>query len=122
MVLHARHRGSAARPWKWHGKRVADRGGRTVGHEDQSIGQVQRFIDVVRDHDHGLVGFLPDTQQDVLQLEPRQRVELRERLVEEQEARLERQRSRQRHALLRPERQLDRAAGPPASAMPTSSR
>ena len=48
----------------------------------------------------------PDAQQRVLQLEAGQRVELRERLVEQQEARLERQRARQRHALLRAERQL----------------
>jgi len=48
---------------------ITDRRFRSVGHQDQPIRQIQRFIDVMRDHDDRLVSFLPDPQQRVLQLE-----------------------------------------------------
>ena len=62
---------------------------RTVRHQDEPIGEVQRLIDIVRHHDHSAAVLFPDLQQRVLQLETRQRVEHRERLVEQQEPRFD---------------------------------
>ena len=49
-----------SRPVERHRHALADRRGRPVGHEDQPIGQVERLVDVVRDHDDGLAGLFPD--------------------------------------------------------------
>ena len=68
---------------------LADGRFRAVGHQDQAVGEVQRFVDVVRHHHDDQLRLLPHAQQRVLQLEARQRVELRERLVEQEEPRLD---------------------------------
>jgi hypothetical protein len=77
VVLRVRqHSGTGARPRERHLQDVADGRLGPVGHQDQTIGEVKRLVDVMRDHHHRLARLLPDPQENVLQLEARQRVEL----------------------------------------------
>jgi hypothetical protein len=39
---------------------------RAVRHQNQTVGEIERLVDVVRHHDHGLAVMLPDLQQDIL--------------------------------------------------------
>ena len=61
--------GSASRPGERDTQDLADGGLRTVRHQYQPIGEVQRFVDVVRHHHDCLARMLPHAEQDVLQLE-----------------------------------------------------
>src|SRR5260221_6478669 len=58
-------------------------------HQHDAVGEQDRFVDVVGDHEHRLVGRGADLQQLVLDHAARQRVERTERLVEEQHLRLD---------------------------------
>src|SRR5439155_464487 len=60
-------------PWagEWHLERITNCGLGAVGHENQSVCEIERFVDVVGDHHDRVARFFPDTQQDVLQLESR---------------------------------------------------
>ena len=77
VVLGMREHGGRVRgPCERDAQDVANRRFRAVGHQDQPVRQIERLVDVVGHHHHGPAGFLPDAQQDVLQLESRQRIEL----------------------------------------------
>ena len=103
------------------GAHVADGGFRAVGHQNQAIGQIERLVDVVRHHHDGLARISQTRSSMSCSSKRVSESSMRERLVEQQEPRLHRQRPRQRHALLRAERQLGgtcRATSP----TPTRSR
>jgi hypothetical protein len=58
---------------------------RAAGHHGDALGQEQRLVDVMRDHQRRLARRRPRIDQHLLQLEARERVEHAERLVEEQD-------------------------------------
>ena len=62
----------------------------------------------MRDHEHGIPGRVPHLDQFFLNDSARQRIDLRERLVQEQNFRLDGKRSRQAYPLLHASRQGDR--------------
>ena len=92
--LHGQVRDHAAGPWREHHD--------AVGHED-------RLGDAVGDQHDGRGGTLPEAQE--LQVEPLagQRIERTERLVQEQDLRLERERPRERDTLAGAAGQLRRS-------------
>src|SRR5258708_6552267 len=96
--------------WTWKGYRqdLPDQRCRAVGHQNQTVRKIERLVDVVRDHDDNLAVLLPDVKEDVLQLVARHRVEHGKRFVEEQQPRVDRQGTRQRHALRGAEREFPR--------------
>jgi len=73
---------------------------RTVGHEDDAVGEIQGLIDVMRHHDNSLPRLFPNVQQLVLQIESGERVKHGERLIEQQKLRLDRKRPGHRNTLL----------------------
>ena len=101
---------AAARPGEGHVEDPSDRRRGTVGHHDDPIGELKGFVHVVGDHHDGFALGLPERDQLILQIHPRQRIEERKRLVEQQEPRLEREGPRDAGALLHPRRQLARVA------------
>jgi hypothetical protein len=89
------HAGSLARAWEGNREGVPEPRFRAIGHEQQPIGEVKRFVDVVGDHDYGVAGVLPYFEQRVLQVEAGEGIEHAERLIEQQIGWFERQRTRQ---------------------------
>ena len=75
-------------------------GTRTICHQHDAVGQINRFIDIMRDHEGGLACLQTDAAYFVLQRAARQRVECREGLVHEQDFRLDGKSARNAHALL----------------------
>src|SRR5690606_2007791 len=61
-----------------------DAGGGAVAHEDNTVREVDRLIDVVGDHHRGESFAIPEIDKDLLELELGEFVEHSERLVEEQ--------------------------------------
>ena len=59
----------------------------TVSHQHDPVGEVDRFVDVVRDHEHSLAGLLADAADLVLQGPARQRIERGERFVHQHDLR-----------------------------------
>ena len=80
-----------------------------VGHEHDFVGEIDRLVDVMRDHEHGLPGGGADAAHLVLQRAAGQRVERRERLVHHHDLRLDRQRTRNADALLHAAGEFGRA-------------
>jgi hypothetical protein len=78
------------------------------GAEDEhAVGEVHGLVDVVRDvHDRHAPVLAVDAEQDVLELRARERVDGRERLVEQQDLRAGDERACDRDALLHPARKL----------------
>ncbi|PYM77887.1 MAG: hypothetical protein DME03_02560 [Candidatus Rokuibacteriota bacterium] len=74
-----------------------------------AIGQDDRLIDVVRDHEHRAPTGRPHPDELVLDDPPREGVDLGEGLVEEQHLRLRRERAREPHPLPHTARQRRRA-------------
>ena len=77
-------------------------------HHDDAVGHRQRLFLVVRDHDRRDAEPLLQRADLAAQPHALQRVERRQRLVEQQQARRRRERARQRDALLLAARQLAR--------------
>ena len=77
-------------------------------HDDHARGQEDRLRDRVGDEDDGRAELLPDREQLEVQPLARHLVERAERLVHQQERRLERERARDRDALLHAARELPR--------------
>ena len=84
----------------------ADRGGGSVGHHHDAVGEEEGLIDVVRDHQHRGFLFPPDRQQFLLQLLLGDRIEGAERFIEHQHRWIDRQRPGDRHPLLHASRDL----------------
>ena len=80
-------------------------------HEDDQVGELRRFADVVGDDHDGLAERAEDGAQVVAQLGAHQRIQRAERLVEQQHLGVEEQRAHDRDALDLPARQLGRVAG-----------
>ncbi|MNS94377.1 hypothetical protein D3C72_1285920 [compost metagenome] len=74
------------------------------------VGQLDRFVDIVRDHDHGLAELALHLQELVLDALAVDRVDRTEGLVHQQHRRIGRQRADHADALLLPARQLARVA------------
>ncbi len=71
-----------------------------VGHQENLVGEIDRLIDVMGDHEGGLSGFETDAAHLVLQRAARQRIECRERLVHQHDFRRDRKCPRNADALL----------------------
>src|SRR5262249_1749628 len=78
----------------------------TRRHYDDSIGQLDRLVDVVRDEEYGLLLTLPHAYKLVLHPLARERVERREWLVHQQHARIDRERTSERDPLAHATRKL----------------
>ena len=87
-------------------------------HHQHAIRQHHGLVDVVRDQDQRRPRVVPEVEQMVLQVAPREGVERGERLVEQQHFRLRHQRARNRHPLRLPAGQFARP-GLALSARPT---
>ena len=70
-----------------------------VAEHDDAIGEEQRLLGVVGDEQRGKALALPERDDLGLHGDARQRVELAERLVEDEDFRIVDERARQRHAL-----------------------
>ena len=81
-----------------------------LAHHHQPVRQLQRLFLIVGDEHRGVAGAVVDLAQPFAQLLADLRVERAERLVEQQHARLDGQRPRQRHALPLAARELLRIA------------
>ncbi len=79
-----------------------------VAEDDDAVGQEQRFLDIVRDQQRGEALALPERHDFGLHGDARQRIELAERLVENEDPRIVHQRPCQRHPLRHAARQLVR--------------
>jgi hypothetical protein len=83
-----------------------------VGHHRDAIRDRERLARVVGHQDRGRLARAQGVRDLVAEVAPQRRVEVRERLVEEHHARLDRERARERHALLLAARQRVDARGP----------
>ena len=81
-------------------KHFADARRWTVGHHHDAIRKKNRFVDVVRHHQHGVAELLVDGHHRVLQMRTGERIERAEWLVEQQHLRLHRERAGEPDALL----------------------
>src|SRR5215471_2378608 len=79
---------------------------RALAHHDNSVAEEDRFVDAVRDEERGLLVLLPDAEQLVAHRLAGLRVERAERLVEEQDLRVDGERPRDADALPHAARQL----------------
>ena len=70
-----------------------------AAHHQHAVGQGDRLLQIVGDQQRGLAGALERLRQLALQHHAGLRVDRRERLVEQQHGRIDRERARQRHAL-----------------------
>ena len=70
------------------------------GHQHDFLPEVERLLDVVRDEQRRRVLLVPEPEEDVLHLLARDGVERRERLVHQQDVRLQQEGAREAHALL----------------------
>ena len=77
-------------------------------HHQHAVGQRHRLEQIVGDQQRGLAGALERLRQLALQHHAGLRVDRRERLVEQQHRRIDRERARQRHALAHAAGQLMR--------------
>ena len=77
-----------------------------VVHEHDVVGDLHRLLLVVRHEDRRHVHLVVQPAQPLAQLLPHARVERAERLVEQQHLRLDRERTRERHPLALPAREL----------------
>ena len=80
-----------------------------VGHQENLVGEIDRLIDVMGDHERGLPGLQANAAHLVLQRAARQRIERRERLVHQHDLRRDRERARNADALLHAAGQFRRA-------------
>ena len=98
-ALQRRQLRRAALPWT--GNIDAEIVSNAAVFDDQhAVGQRHGLGDVMGHQDRGKALIMPDTFEQPLHRDPRQRIERAERLVEGKNARLADQRARQRHALL----------------------
>ena len=104
------HRGSLARPRERHAEFRAEARLRSGIERDDAVGEQDRLVDVVGDQHHRLLFLRPDVLDFGLQLGAGQRVERRQRLVEQQHFRVHGERARHRHALAHAAGQLRRLA------------
>src|SRR5712691_7652141 len=81
---------------------------RPLRHDDDAIGELHRFFDVVRDEENRLLLRLPDAQQLATHLQSRDGVERAERLIEVENVWIHRQSARHLEPLLHPAGQLAR--------------
>ena len=81
-------------------------------HHRDAVGEIDRLLHVVGDEDHGLRRALPDAEQLRLHQVPGLRVERAERLVHQQDARIEGERAGERGALLHAAGELRRDSCP----------
>ena len=114
LSLHAISRRSAAissavrfgaRPLDRH---VGEQTGRACGEEEQPVGKADRLLDVVRHQQGGNRPAIDQLGQFLAQPRRQGIVERHERLVEQEEVGLDRERARKRHAPRQSERKLAR--------------
>ena len=88
---------------------LGQHGARAVGHQENLVGEINRLIDVMGDHERGLSGLETNAAHLVLQRAARQRIQRRERLVHQHDFRRDRERTRDADALLHAAGQFGRA-------------
>src|SRR5260370_36966083 len=64
-----------ARPWKSDLKNVSHLSFRAVGHHDYAVGEEERLVHVVRDHEGGFFVASPEFNENLLELHAGKRVE-----------------------------------------------
>ena len=82
---------------------------RAVGHQENLVGEIDRFIHVMGDHKGSLPGFETNAAHLVLQRAARERIQRRERLVHQHDLWRDRKRTRDADALLHAAGQFRRA-------------
>ena len=103
------------------GPQLGDRPRGAGGEHDHPVAEVERLLDVVGDQQAGARLGAERGRQPLLHLGPRDRVERRERLVEQQHRLAREQRSQERDALAHPARELARGGVDANSASPKRS-
>ncbi len=66
---------------------LGQHGAGAVGHQENLVGEIDRFIDVMGDHERGLSGLQTNPPHLVLQRAAGQRIQRRERLVHQHDLR-----------------------------------
>ena len=87
---------------------VGVEGDRAVHQDDDSIGQEDRFVDVMGDEQHGGPMTCTESLEQRVHLDARERVQRAEGLVEQHQLRLAHERSGERHALCLAARERER--------------
>ena len=88
------------RSWNGHVHDFSDARGRPVRHQHDPVGEQDRLIDIVRHHEDGVPGRIPHLNQLLLDHAASQRIDLRERFVQEQDFRFDRKGPRESNPLL----------------------
>lgn len=81
---------------------------RRLAENRDAVRQIDRFIDIMRDKDHGLAVVLPDIEHEIFQLGATLRIDRREGLIHQKDFGAIRNASRYRNALLLTARELPR--------------
>lgn len=84
VVFVVHHRLPRAVPWQRDGYAFRDTGERAVAHEKNAIRQQNRLVDIVGDHEDGLLCLSNDGQQLILDRAPGEGVQCTERFVQQQ--------------------------------------
>ena len=87
---------------------LGDARARAIAHQQDAVGQQDRFVDIVGDHEHGLIRGRADSHQLVLDHAASERIEGTEGLIEQQHLRFDRKGARDADPLLHAARQLGR--------------
>mmetsp|Transcript_27893 Transcript_27893/g.52174 ORF Transcript_27893/g.52174 Transcript_27893/m.52174 type:complete len:340 (+) Transcript_27893:987-2006(+) len=86
--------------------RFRDAGEGTVGHQQDPVGQQDRLVDVMGDHEHGLFRAAPDLEQLFLDGAPRERIERAKGFIQQQQLGMVGEGARDGHALSHAARKL----------------
>ena len=79
---------------------------------DDARAELERLLDIMRDHQHGERVFVPQPGDQPVHILPDARIERAKRFIEQEHARARHQRLRNREALLHPARKLRRIIMP----------
>src|ERR1700737_472867 len=81
---------------------------RSISHQHDAVSKINRLVNIMGDHEHGLTGFQADAPNFILQCAAGECIKRGERLVHEHDFGLDRERARNADALLPPSGQSPR--------------
>jgi len=91
-----------ARPRKFHLEHITDFGFGAIRHHDDAVGEKERLIDIMRDHERGLLVLAPEFDEHLLQFIAREGIQHAERFIKQQHLRSQRESPRNAHTLPHP--------------------